>query len=70
MILLTANRLDVYDGFQFRIEAAGRSPAITGDPDTAAEVLSDLGVHHPFRLVSHVRVWGSVEIVEHSPRRN
>jgi hypothetical protein len=68
MIVLSANRLDVYDTFQFRIEAAGNAPAVTGDPHAAAEILHDLGVSDPLRLVRHVRQWGWVEIIEGSPQ--
>jgi hypothetical protein len=70
MILLTASRLDVYDGFQFRIEGAGETPAITADADAAAEMLLDLGVADPRRLVRHVREWGAVEIFDHIPQRH
>lgn len=65
MILLVANRLNAYDGFQFRIET-GSDAAVTADPDAAAEMLLDLGVSDPLRLVRHVRQWGSVEIFEHT----
>ena len=68
MIVLSADRLDVYDTFQFRIEASGFAPAVTGDPHAAAEMLYDLGVSDPLRLVSHVCHWGRVEIVENSPQ--
>lgn len=66
MILLSADRLDVYDTFQFRIEASGTAPAITADPDAAAEMLLGLGVSNPSRLVRHVRHWGPLEIFEPS----
>lgn len=70
MILLSADRLDVYDAFQFRIEAAGNTPAVTGDPRTAAKMLRDLGISDASRLVRHVRQWGSLEIFEDSPPRH
>ena len=70
MIVLSADRLDVYDTFQFRIEASGFAPAVTGDPHAAAEMLQDLGVSDPLRLVRHVRHWGWVEIVESSPQNH
>ena len=63
MILLVADRLNAYDRFQFRIES-GSDAAVTGDPETAADMLLDLGVRDPSRFVAHVRQWGSVEIVE------
>lgn len=69
MILLVANRLNAYDGFQFRIES-GSDAAVTADPDTAAQMLLDLGVSDPSRLVSHVRQWGAVEIFEHTALRH
>lgn len=69
VIRLSANRLDVYDTFQFRIEASGSEPAITGDADAAAEMLLGLGVPDPVRLVRHVRHWGSLEIFS-APARN
>jgi hypothetical protein len=69
MILLTASRLDAYDGFQFRIEGAGETPAVSADADAVAEILLDLGVANPNRLVRHVREWGALEIFDHiSPR--
>ena len=70
MILLSASRLNVYDGFRFTIEPSDGSPAVTADPDAAAEILFDLGVANPSRLVTHVRNWGAVEILEHIPRRH
>jgi hypothetical protein len=64
MILLRAIRLDAYDRFQFRIEAPGCVPVVTGDPLQAAEMLTQLGIESAMRLVHHVQVWGEVEIVE------
>jgi hypothetical protein len=64
MIRLTAIRLDAYDRFQFRVEAPDCVPVVTSDPLKAAEVLTQLGIENPMRLVHHVQAWGDLEIVE------
>jgi maleate cis-trans isomerase len=66
MILLQAIRLDAYDRFQFRIEAATIVPVVTSDPAQAAALLRQLGVRNPDPLLAHVRLWGQVEIPDPS----
>lgn len=62
MILITANRLDAYEGFQFRIEGTDMGPEITNSAIEAIEILISLAVSEPEPLVAHARKWGSVEI--------
>ena len=63
MILLQAIRLDAYERFQFRIEAATIVPVVTSDPAQAADLLRQLGVANPDPLIAHVQRWGQVEIL-------
>jgi hypothetical protein len=66
MILLQAIRLDAYDRFQFRIEAASIVPVVTSDPAQAADVLRQLGVANPDSLLAHVQRWGQMDIPDPS----
>ena len=68
MILLQAIRLDAYGRFQYRIDASGRPRFLTTDPKEAADMLSRLGVADVFRLLAHVREWGSIDIIPDSVR--
>lgn len=62
MILLQAIRLDVYGGFQFRIDTPDGASVLLSNAEEAVRKLSELGVTNSARLVEHVRTWGVVEI--------
>ena len=64
MLVLQAIRLDVFERFQYRVDAPGEPPFLTSNPDEVAAKLAELGVPDPARLVAHVRAWGIIEIAD------
>ena len=68
MIELSALRLD--DGeFRYAIDADGGRLVVTTTTTVAFDVLRELGVEMPNRLVLHAQQWGSVRIAERRSRR-
>lgn len=69
MIRLVATRLDIAGRFQFRIEVDGAVHATTGDAIKAAKILFNLGVERPLQLVEHAREWGTIEVLDYTPKK-
>jgi len=63
VILLQAIRLDAFSRFQYRIDAAGKAPYVTAEPEAAIDRLRGLGIPDGERLLAHVREWGSIQIL-------
>jgi hypothetical protein len=63
VILLQAIRLDAFSRFQYRVDAPGKAPFVTAEPDAAIERLRVLGIPDGARLLAHVREWGSIQML-------